>query len=159
MPDASTNRLNHSISQEGMNSVPVIDTLSVRLTGVDPEATVEIDGISWGMVRGAAEGDITDFDFGALFVLRNEVFDVAFNYSNANVHAQNKDVVFEDVIIREHKYRDRYFKHPIKLTGFANYLIVMNAPFKNGVPADSYTGVLTVKGRLVNRCLRHSLPY
>lgn len=155
MAERSTNLLNKTITLT-LNSVGVPDTLSVRLTGCDPEMCIEIDGLAWG-IQEAGEADLTDFDFGPLFVIENDIFDAAFTYTNANVHAAAKGVVFQDSIVRPARFAGRRFKDPVKLKGYSNYLIVMNAPTAIGVPGAAYTSVLTAHGRQIKSKLRAAL--
>lgn len=150
MSQTFTPLLNKAISDTLNSTVLPPDSLSVRLINLEAQnAYVKLYGIAWGLVT-AAEAALNDFDFAVLQILRNEVFDPDFQYGGLNA-IRSKDVVFEDVIIREQKFNYIDFATPMELREASNYLIVMNAPINIAIPNTNYDCVLSVRGEFCKR--------
>lgn len=150
MAQIGINILNRTITDNLIRSTVPPDSLSVRLTDLEQQqAYVKIHGIAWGLVS-ASEAGLTAFDFGVLQVIRNEIFDGAFVYGEASA-INGKDVIFEDVIIREQKFNYRDFAEPLILNEASNYLIVMSAPRDLSGAGTAYESVLTVRGEFCKR--------
>lgn len=149
MPQAFEKNLNKTVYGLNLNRATVPpDSVSVRIEGLNQGGYVEIYSITWGIVA-ATDAALGAFDFGPLLVIRNEVFDAAFNYGLPNT-PDVKDVVWQDEIVRAASFNHREFFEPMKLTEASNYLIVAAAPVDLAAAATPYDVVLTVRGQVFN---------
>lgn len=155
MAQIYTSDLNRTI--EGVGFAPADSppsSLSVRLT-VSPDSYVKIYGIEWGL-RSAAGASIVAIDLASLVILRNEIFDPAFNYAATvgAAYVKRDKVAWWDAIIGHPQgtdfFRHRNFRPALRLEGALDWLIIMPCP-ANLSGNEASDVVLTVRGK---RCSR-----
>lgn len=151
MPVTFTTAINDLI-EDPVFSVGVgnLDSLSFRYVNLQPGTYIEVNGISWGVstALGASTANLQ----GRLFILRNEIFDPAFNYGNS-VFANFKDIVLKDIVSRFNKTRNLDFAKPLKLAGASSYLIICGGftdPDAAAPPNDTVAAYLAVRAKFVD---------
>jgi|SRR5215475_2500304 len=145
MPQLATNLFNNTIAASLVRGATPPDSLSLRITGLEAGKYAKIYDIVWGIISSTETG-LTDFDFGVLQIIRNEVFDPSFVYGTI-ASVQTKDVVYQDVITRDSKFHQLKFDEPFKLDDGSNYLIIFPAPTDITL-TPTYDCCLTVHGEL-----------
>ncbi|HEY7160220.1 MAG TPA: hypothetical protein VH815_03130 [Acidobacteriota bacterium] len=149
MGQVSTNLLNKTIEDTAFASgINTLDSLSVRLTGMQQGSYVELSGISWGL---SVNVDPLSFATGFLLIIKNEIFNPSFAYA-ASQNIPTKDVVFLDFITAAEPYRYLDFSKKIPLNDAGNYLIVASGFQQNGVvpPATLSLVSMTVRGNFIS---------
>lgn len=135
-------------------TIASVQSLSFRFENMQPGTYIEIDGISWGLTTRL--GQSTSNVSGVLSIIRNEVFDPAFDYGNISILpfvTSTKDVVFRDNVSQFHKARNIDFGVPFQLKGSSNYLIVASGftdPDALAPPGNVVSAWLSVRGKLID---------
>lgn len=122
MPQLFTTLINKTIEDPAYNpalGITSLESTSVRLVGMQAGTFVEVNGISWGAVCTSP-----DLNSGTLLIIRNEIFDAAFQYGNAALRS-SKDVIFEDRVDVNDPAHNIDFQYPLKLDDSNNYLIII----------------------------------
>lgn len=149
MPQHFKSQLNRTVyGALTANGVPP-HSVSVRLSGLHGGTYAKIYTIAWG-IDGTSEIAFDAFDYVNLSIIRGDVFDVNYTYLLANV-AQDKDLVYGEVLAREKKFQVTEFFEPLKLgegNDATSYLIIVPAPRNITDLSFTYNTLLTVRGEI-----------